>query len=136
MMATGSERLIVCDAPRPGVRVARVIRPDVREHLYDQGSIADCALFRELHAATLGDGATGGAVILNLGLVDYFPSAFYRLLLRFKEEVEARNGRLLLCCMTPNVREGFSLMGGDKTFHGMTRETEARAIFDAGQPAG
>jgi anti-anti-sigma regulatory factor len=135
-MGTGSGRQVVCDTPAPGIRVARFIRPDVREDLYDQGSIAECALFRELHAALLGDPAGGGTVILNFGLIDFFPTAFYRLLLRFKEEVAARNARLLLCCLPPNVREAFALMGGDKTFHGQVRQTEARAIFDAEHPAG
>ena len=133
-MATASERQIVCDAPRPGVRVARFVRPDVREHLYDQGSIAECSLFRELHAALLAGNPGGGTVIVNLGLIDFFPTAFYRLLLRFKEEVAARNTRLLLCCLPPNVREGFALMGGDRTFAGQVRETEARALYDAEHP--
>jgi hypothetical protein len=107
----------------------------MREHLDAGGSIAECPLYRELHAAALGDAPAGGAVILNFGLIDAFPSAFYRLLLRFNEEAAARKVRLLLCCLTPNVREGFTLMGGDRTFHGQVRETEARALYDAKHPA-
>jgi anti-anti-sigma regulatory factor len=136
MMGAESQRQTVCDNPSPGVRVARFIRPDVREQLYDREAIDECALFRELHAATLGDLPAGGTVILNFGLTDYFPTAFYRLLLRFKQEVTARGVRLLLCCLTPNVREGFALMGGDKTFQGQLRETESRALYDARHPAG
>lgn len=135
-MGAESVRQVVCDTPSSGVRVVRFVRPDVREQLYDQESIADCGLFKELHAAVLADLAAGETVVLNFGLIDWFPTAFYRLIIRVNEEVAARNGRLLMCCLTANVKECFGLMGGDRTFPGQLRETEARAIYDAKHPAG
>src|SRR4051812_43076706 len=134
-MGAEAVRQVVCDAPAPNVRVARFVRPDVRDGLYDQESIADCAVYRELHAALLADLPRGGTAILNLGLIDYFPTAFYRLLMRLNEEVKGRGVRLLFCGLTPNVREGFDLMGGDHTFRGQVRESESRAVYDAKHPS-
>lgn len=127
--ATGQQ--VVCDTPAAGVLVARFIRPDVREQLYDKESIAECALFRELHAAAVADLAPGQSLILNVGLIDRFPTAFYRFLLEVNREVASRKARLLLCCMTPNVKEAFELMGGGKVFTGQVRVNEDRAIYDA-----
>ncbi len=119
---------LVCDTPSPGVRVARFLRPDMRDHLYDSGSIADCSLYQELHNTVLADLKPGETVVLNFGLIDWFITAFYRLLLRVKEEVAAHHGHLLFCCLTPHVKEAFGLMGGDLTFAGLVRDTEDRAL--------
>jgi anti-anti-sigma regulatory factor len=128
-MGPQSMRNIVCDTPSPGVRVARFVRPDLRAQLDDQEAIADCSLYRELDAAALGGLGAGEAVVLNFGLIDRFPTAFYRLLLKVRESAQGRNTRLLLCCFTPNVRECFDLMGGGKLFD--IRATEANAVAAA-----
>jgi anti-anti-sigma regulatory factor len=128
-METSTERNIVCDVPKPGVRVVRFIRPDLRPHLYDRGEIMDCSLYREIDDALTGL-AAGETVIVNFGLVDWFPTAFYRLQLALREAVLARSARLVLCCFTPNVREGFELMGGPKVFE--TSTAEAKAVHEAG----
>lgn len=126
-----SDRNVVCDTPGPGIRVVRFVRPDLRPHLYDQEAIADCSLYRELAASALADLAAGQTVVVNVGLIDWFPTAFYRLLLKVREALQARNARLLLCCFTPNVRECFDLMGGGKLFE--IRATEANAVSAAGK---
>ena len=126
-----SKRNLVCDMPSPGVRVVRFIRPDLRPHLYDQEAISDCSLYRELDAAALSQLAAGEAIVLNFGLIDWFPTAFYRLLLKVRESVQTRNARLLLCCFTPIVRECFDLMGGGKLFD--IRATEANAVAGVGK---
>jgi hypothetical protein len=128
------ERHLVCDTLSPGVRVVRFVHPDLRTQLDEHESITDCALYRELHDAGLGDPAAGETVIINFGLIDPFPTAFYRLLLKAREAVQARNAWLLLCCFTPNVRECFDLMGGGKLFE--VRATEARAVSEAGKRGG
>jgi anti-anti-sigma regulatory factor len=128
-MGTSTERNVVCDAPKPGVRVVRFVRPDLRPHLYDQGHITDCSLYREIDNALAGL-AAGETVIVNFGLVDWFPTAFYRLLLALREAALARSARLVLCCFTPNVQEGFELMGGPKVFE--TTTAEAKAVYEAG----
>jgi hypothetical protein len=135
-MGAEAVRQVVCDTPAQNVRVARFVRPDVREPLYDAEAIHDCTLFKELHAAMFAGLPPGGTAILNLGLIDHFPTAFYRLLLRLNEEARGREGRLLFCCLPPNVKEGFDLMGGGRTFRGQVRESESRAVYDAKHPEG
>ena len=122
---------IVCDTPNAGIRVVRFVRPDLRPQLYDQEAITDCSLFRELDAAALADLPAGDTVVINFGLIDWFPTAFYRLLLKVREAVQACNARLLLCCFTPNVQECFELMGGGKLFE--ITATEAKSVFEAGK---
>src|SRR5262249_50261114 len=131
LMDIQSERNVVCDTPSPGVRVVRFVRPDLRPQLYDQEAISDCSLYRDLDAVALANLAVGEAVIINLGLIDWFPTAFYRLLLKVRETDQARNARLVLCCFTPNVRECFDLMGGGRLFE--IRATEANAVSAAGK---
>jgi anti-anti-sigma regulatory factor len=122
------ERSLICETPNPGVRVVRFVRPDLRPQLYDQEAITDCSLYRELHASTLSNVAAGELVLINFGLIDWFPTAFYRLLLAVREAVQSQKARLLLCCLTPNVRECFDLMGGGKLFE--IRATEAKAVSE------
>ena len=122
---------IICDKPNAGVWVVRFVRPDLRAQLYDQEAIADCSLFREIDAAALADLPAGETVVINFGLIDRFPTAFFRLLIKVHEVVQARNAKLLLCCFTPNVKECFDLMGGEKLFQ--IRATESNAVSEAGK---
>jgi anti-anti-sigma factor len=128
-MCIQSERNVVCDSLGQGIRVARFIRPDLRSQLYNQEAITECALYRELEAAVLANLSAGEAVVINLGLIDWFPTAFYRFLLKVRETIQARDAQLVLCCFTPNVRECFDLMGGGKLF--AIRATEENAISEA-----
>lgn len=128
-MEKQSNRNVVCETPGSGIRVVRFIRPDLRPFLYEQEAITDCSLYRELAACALGDLAAGETVVMNFGMIDWFPTAFYRLMLKVHEAVQTRRARLLLCCFTPNVRECFDLMGGGKLFD--IRATEANAIAAA-----
>jgi hypothetical protein len=130
-MTSQRDANLVCDTPGPGIRVARFIRPDLRRVLYDQEAIADCSLFREFDAAALANLAPNDTLILNMGLIDWFPTTFYRFLLKVREMVQARGARLLLCCFTANVWESFDVMGGSKLFD--IRTTETAALADAGK---
>ena len=128
--------LVVCDDPAPGVRVARFAHPNNLPHLYDsRAAIEESPLYQALRTEALDGLAPGGAVVLNFGLVEPFPTAFYRLLLKVHEQVTAAGGRVFLCCLTPNVRECLALMG-DRVYAGRVRESEGQAVFDAQQPAG
>jgi anti-anti-sigma regulatory factor len=132
-----SKRNIVCDTPSPGIRVVRFVRPDLRTQLDDQEEITDCTLYQELDAAVLANLAAGEVLVLNFGLIEWYYSAFHRLLLKVRESVQTHNARLLLCCFTPNAREGFDLFGGGKVFD--VRATEANAVSGVGkqdEPAG
>jgi anti-anti-sigma regulatory factor len=129
-----SQRNTVCDTPNPGIRVTRFVRPDLRPQLSDQEAIDDCSLFRELDETALANLPAGETVLINFGLIDWFPTVFYRLLLRVREIIQARHARLMLCCFTPNVQEGFRLMGGSKVFE--IKATEGEAIFEARKALG
>lgn len=114
---------VIAESPADGVRVVRFLCPDVRPALYDRDVATETALYRELVAAGVPE---GGTLVLNFGLIDWFPSAFYALLLELLRDIRARGARLALCGMTPDVSEAFALMGGDKLFE--TYPTETRAV--------
>jgi anti-anti-sigma factor len=120
---------VICEAPAESIRVVRFLRPDVRPALYDQEAIGETALYKELRAGALDALPENGTLILNFGLVDWFPTAFYRVLIQVLQDVRARGGRVALCCLSANVKEGFDLMGGPKLFE--VHVTEARAIAGA-----
>jgi anti-anti-sigma regulatory factor len=129
MMNADTTPNVVCETLAPQVCAVRFVRPDLRAEMYDNEAIEDCVLYRDLHAAALGNLATGSTMILNLGLIDMFPTAFYRLLLKVRETVKARQVQLLLCCLPPNVQECFDLFGGGKLFQ--ISKTEASAAREA-----
>jgi anti-anti-sigma regulatory factor len=115
------------------ITVSRFARPDVREALYHFGhehdDIGESTLYRELHAGAIAGLPDGGALVMNFGLVDAFSSAFYRLLLRARQDLKARNCRLLLCGFAKNAHEAFTIMGGPRTFQVFA--TEALAVEEA-----
>ncbi|MBM3981045.1 MAG: hypothetical protein FJ304_12310 [Planctomycetes bacterium] len=133
-MSTGNDQLLLCDTSRPKVRGVRFVQPDMRGHL-DGEPIDQCNLFRVLRADVLDAMVAGETVILNFGLIDLFPTAFYRLLLRVNEVTKGANVRLLLCCLPPLAKEAFDLMGGNGTFAGQIHPSEARAVYAATHPA-
>jgi anti-anti-sigma regulatory factor len=124
---------IVFDRPTDGVIVARFARPDLRDALDDHGhahdDISNCELYQQLHAGAVALLPEGGALILNFGLVEVFVSAFFRLLIRTREDLRAKHGRLLLCGMSPLSSEPFQIMGGPRLFE--TYTTEPRALAAA-----
>ncbi len=134
-MGTGNELLMVCDTPRPSVRVARFVRPDLRDHLDSSGAVDQSTLFQQLHTSALQNLGAGDTVILNFGLIDWFPSGFFRLLLAVNAATTVANAKLLLCCLPPLAKEAFGLMRGDLTFAGRVFESEAGAISAATHPA-
>jgi len=121
---------INCDEVKVHVRVMRFLRPDLRDLMYDGEPITECSLFKEIQLlAKLDTLCEDETLVVNFGLVDWFPSVFYRILLALREVVHEKKARLLFCCIQPNVREGFDLLGGSRTFE--VRATEARAVLDA-----
>ena len=120
---------LICESPATDVRVARFLRPDLRPALYDHGTVAETTLYKELHAGAIAGLPEGGTLILNFGLVDWFPTVFYSLLLQTLQDVRAKHAHLVLCFLTPNVREGFDLIGGGKLFE--VHSTEAKAVAEA-----
>lgn len=117
---------ILCEVIADNISVARFLRPDVREALYDHEAIAETSLYKELHEGVIRGLPKGGTVILNFGLIDWFPTAFYRLLIQAFQDTRALGGRIVVCCLTQNVKEGFDIMGGGKLVE--AHSTEAKAI--------
>jgi anti-anti-sigma regulatory factor len=124
----------VFDRPTPTVVVARFTRPDLRGALDDHGhahdDIGNSELYRELHAGAIAALPPDAALVLNFGLVEVFVSAFFRLLIRTREDLRAKNCRLALCGLTANSNEAFTVMGGARTFE--TFPTEQRAVAAVG----
>jgi anti-anti-sigma regulatory factor len=115
--------------------VARFARPDVRAALYHFGhehdDIGESTLYRELYEGAIAGLPEGGALVLNFGPIDLFSSAFYRLLLRARQDLKAKNARLLVCGFTRLANEAFNLMGGPRTFEVFATEADARAAAEA-----
>src|SRR5262249_49323667 len=110
----------------PGVRVVRFLRPDLREPL--DSDAGGCPLFRELQVVVnlLNEGDT---LVVNLGLVELFPTDFYSCLLRVRQAVLARKARLVLCSLSADHLEIFKLFKADRLFH--ITATEFQALRDA-----
>jgi anti-anti-sigma factor len=120
---------LLCETPTPTIRVARFLRPDVREALYDHEAIADTSLYKELYSGAIDGLPRGGAVVLNFGLIDWFPTAFYRLLIQAVQDVRKLGGRVVICCLTEHVKEGFEVMGGPKLIEVHSTEAKATAAM-------
>ncbi len=120
---------IVFDRPSATVVVARFTRPDLREALDDHGhahdDIGNSELYQELLAGAIAGLPEGGALVLNFGLVEVFVSAFFRLLIRTKEDLRAKNARLLLCGLWGIADKAFAVMGGPRSFETFTSEPNA-----------
>src|SRR5262249_39561236 len=126
MKSTTSSHLVV-ETRSPGVRVVRFTHPDLRPQLDDFAKIDDCELLQEVQAAALADLAAGEALVINLGLIEVFPSAFLRVLLRVRELVGERRGWLVLCQLRPEHREIFEITRTLPLFTIATTEAEAVA---------
>jgi hypothetical protein len=111
-----------------GVRIIRFTRPDLREHL--DGDVADCTLFREVYDRALAGLEEGQTLLLNFGLVEPFPTAFYSCLLKVREIVLSRKARLVLCRLSADHQEIFELFRARRLFDVVS--TEAQALRDAG----
>jgi anti-anti-sigma regulatory factor len=122
---------LVCDRSRPRIRIVRFTRPDLRDILYDGEPLTESTLYRTLSAEALAGLSDGETIVMNFGLVEWFPSVFFGLLLDVNRAVHAAGARLILCSLPPSVREPFDVMGGGKLFE--VRGTESRAVTDAGR---
>jgi anti-anti-sigma regulatory factor len=71
----------------------------------------------------------GNTLVLNFGLVEPFPTALYRCLLRVREVVNQRRARLVLCRLSAEHREIFELFKAFRLFQ--VTGTEAQALRSA-----
>ncbi len=117
---------IVVENRGPGVRVARFIDPDLRDQLYDEGDIEQTRLFQDLHASALTYFAEGEMLILNLGMLEHFPTVLYSCLLKVREIVMGYRGVVVLCGIRPETREILDLFKAERLF--VVTKTEAQAV--------
>ena len=128
-MATPLRRHLVVDALPGGVRMVRFTCPDLRDQLYDQADPETCPLFREIFECILAELNEGQSLILNFGLVEQFPTALYRWLLKVRALTAEAGVQLILCRLSPEHKEIFGLFRAFQLFHVTT--TEARAVYEA-----
>jgi anti-anti-sigma regulatory factor len=110
----------------PGVRVARFIDPDPRDQLYDHADIEQTRLFQDLQGSALTDFAEGEMLILNLSMLEHFPTVLYSCLLRIREIVMGHRGVVVLCGVRPETKEILDLFKAERLF--VVTKTEAQAL--------
>lgn len=128
-MEIGRCEYLVVEVPVDRVYVVRFTRPDLRAHLCHDADIAGCELFRQLNRHVLARLGAGETLVLNLGLVEPFPTALYRYLLKVREVVNERKARLVLCRLSAQHRELFELFRGFRLFQ--VTSSEAHALRSA-----
>jgi anti-anti-sigma regulatory factor len=127
-MELSDGRNLLIDRPSAGVWIVRFTRPDLRVQL-DGAGVEDCELYKELTTSVLNRISAGESVVLNFGLVHWFPTAFYQVLLQVREAIQKRKGKLFLCGFIPENQESIRLFKGDKVFK--ITHTEEQAVKKA-----
>lgn len=117
---------MVIERRAPGVCVARFVTPDLRDQLYDHRENAGCRLFQDLDASVLDGMGPDETLVLNLGLVNPFPTEMYKCLLKVREVLVRRRGRVILCGLSAGTQEILDLFRADRVFE--LAETEADAL--------
>lgn len=118
---------VVSDRPNPRVRVVRLARPDPRSAIYDCEP-KNCELARDVRTVAFADLGPGDGVVLNCGLLEWFPSVLFQVFLDLRSEAVAKGAKFVLCRLPADVREAFDVMGGGRLFE--VRATEARAVAE------
>jgi hypothetical protein len=123
-MAISNGKHLVHEVAGPGIKVVRFLRPDLRAEL-DPIVNDDNGLFREIQSSVLNSLAEHEAVIFNFGLIERFPTAFFQLMIRVRQAVHAKHGRVYLCAFRPEILPGVELMQGRKLFEITSGEEQA-----------
>ena len=130
-MILGKHGKLLVENRGPGIRVLRFIDPDLRDQIYDGGDIEHCRLFKDIRASALSYISEGEALIMNLGLIEHFPSMLYGLLLKVREMVRNHGGCVILCSANPLTREILDLFKAGRLF--AIAATEEQALDLAAQ---
>jgi anti-anti-sigma regulatory factor len=129
-MILGKNGKLMVENRGPGVRVLRFIHPDLRDQIYDGGDIERCRLFKDIKASALGYISEGEALIINLGLIEHFPSMLYGILLKVREMIRDHGGCVIVCA-NPRIEEILDLFKASRLFG--IAATEGQALDLAAQ---
>lgn len=127
-MPLGIGKYVAHETLAPGIRAVRFLRPDLRSQL-DPIINDDNELYLDIKAAALDNLTDGGILIFNFGLIERFPTAFFQLMMRARQAVMAKNGRIFLCAFRPEILPGVELMQGRKLFE--IANSEEQAFYQA-----
>jgi hypothetical protein len=105
----------------PKTRVIRFVKPDLRKQL--DPIVEDTNVLLNEIAKVLDDVPQGGHVIFNFGLVERFPTSFFQLMMRARQQILKRQGKICLCCFRHEIVPSVELMGGSRLF-GMANSEE------------
>jgi anti-anti-sigma regulatory factor len=130
-MILGKYNKLMVENRGPGMRVLRFIHPDLRDQVYNAGDIEHCQLFLDMKASALSYISEGEALIVNLGLVEHFPSVLYSILLKVREIITAHRGCVILCGANTETREILDLFKASRLF--AVTKTERQALGLAAQ---
>jgi len=124
-MILGKNGKLIVENHGPVVRVLRFIHPDLRDQAYDGGDIERCRLFMDIKTSALGYISEREILIVNLGLIEHFPTVFYSILLKVREILAAHRGGVILCGANARTREILDLFKASKLFAVVKTEEEA-----------
>ncbi len=71
----------------------------------------------------------GGHVVFNFGIVERFPTSFFQLMMRARQQILARKGKIYLCCFRHEIMPAVELMGGSRLFS--VTNSEETAVREA-----
>jgi anti-anti-sigma factor len=123
-MDLSSGQTLLVERPNEKVWVVRFTRPDLRPQL-DGAGVEDCGLFKDFKATVLDRVPSGTRIVLNLGLVLYFPTSFYQVMLQIRQALKEKAAKLTLCALAPEVQETLQVMRADKVFNVVHTEEQA-----------
>jgi anti-anti-sigma factor len=69
-------------------------------------------------------------LLVNLGSLDYISSAGLRVLLVVAKRIQQNGGKVVLCSLSPNVREVFEISGFSSIFKIFTTDGEAHEFLN------
>lgn len=124
-MSTIYTKNLILSIPRNNLVIARVSRTNLRSAINPYLEVSETDLYLELVRATRDHLYAEGTLILNLALVERFPSMFYSVLLMVRKHLMERECRLLLCGLHGDMDDIFTLLGGYRVFEVTGTETEA-----------
>jgi anti-anti-sigma regulatory factor len=124
-MSTVHTKNLILNIPGNNLVVARVSKSNLHAAINPYLEVAETDLYRELVRVIREYLQADGTLILNLALVERFPSMFYSVLLMVRKLLRERGSRLILCGLRGDMDEVFTILGGYRIFEVKGTETEA-----------